>query len=141
MADLEGFKELSRQLKELGRTVGGNALRSAANAALMPALRKARQTVPVGTVAHKTYKGRLVAPGFLRRSLKRSTKLGRNRNIVFARLGVKEEAFYGVVFLERGTSKIQKRPWLVPAFESTKDESLKLLSERLKKRIEAAAKK
>jgi hypothetical protein len=54
-------------------------------------------------------------------------------------LGVRPEAFYAVQFIELGTSKIPKRPWLEPAFrQSITAVDLRFQSE-IKRLIDRAA--
>lgn len=137
---LDGADELSKKLKELGATVGGKALRSAAVSAMLPTLREAKQSIPKGTRAHKTYKGRIVAPGFASRQVRRKSSLSRDKTAATVRLGVTREAFYAVQFLERGTSTMRKQPWLVPAYNKTYKEVTKRFQDGLRKRIEKVAK-
>lgn len=150
---ISGYKELSAQLKALGSAVGGSALRSAANAAMTPAVEAATAAAPVANPPYnygnrtvdpypkKTYKGRRVAPGFTSRSIVKNTKLDKTRTFVKVSLGVRREAFYAVQFLELGTSKIPKRPWLEPAFRGAKDAVDKRFRELLKLRTDAAARR
>ena len=116
---VNGLKELQARLSAMESKTSQKALRSALMQSATPMVRKLRAAAPVGTRAHKTYRGRLVAPGFLRRSVAKSSKLIRSANstvaVVF--IGVKKEAYYGVQFLDRGTKYIRKIPW----FESTFD--------------------
>lgn len=139
---IDGLKELSAKLRALGETVAARNLRGAAKDAMQPVEQVAHATVPVGTELHKTYKGRTVTPGFLQRSIRRAAfAKRRSKNEVRAVVGVAREAFYGLAFVERGTSKMPARPWLVPAFESTKGQVLDKFKRSLASRIERAAKK
>lgn len=109
---------------------------------MQPVEQVAHATVPVGDRLHKTYKGRTVTPGFLSRSIRRAAFAKRGaKNEVRAVVGVAREAFYGLAFVERGTSKMPAQPWLVPAFESTQGQVLDKFKRSLKARIERAAKK
>lgn len=137
---LEGVAELTRKLDALGKLEEGKALRAAVRAGIKPATERAKAMAPVGEVAHKTYKGRLVAPGFLRRSIRSVTKLSKDKQKATALLGVRAEAFYGVQFVELGTSRMPASPWLRPAFEATQTEQQKALAASLKKSVEKAAK-
>ena len=139
---VEGLKELSDKLAALGEAVAARNLKAAAKDAMLPTELEARARVPVGSGIHKTYKGRTVTPGFAQRSIKRVAWAQRGaKNIVKAAVGVAREAFYAVAFLERGTSKMPARPWLVPSFEATQNQVLTRFSASLKKRIERAAKR
>ena len=147
---IQGFKKLSKQLSALGPAVGGKALRSAATSAMLPALKEARQSAPVAAPPYyyggggkdpypkRTHKGRLVTPGFTQRNVRRRSRLSRDKRTVRVFLGVDSEAFYALQFIELGTSRQPKRPWLEPAFRR----SLPLVDSRfrqfLKKRLDAA---
>ena len=96
---LEGLDELSKKLSALGKAAG-KTLRSATMKATTPVQREMRNKIPIGKEAHRTYKGRLVAPGFARRSLRRSSRF-RNGSASI-RLGIRREAFYAVNFVDQG---------------------------------------
>jgi len=138
---IEGLKELSKQLSELGKSVGSKALRSAAMYAAKATLDDAKASIPKGKKPHKTYKGRLVAPGFASRNLIRRSKLSKDKRNVRVSIGVKKEAYYALSFIELGTKHIPKRPWLSKAFEKNKNEMVSRLKSRLKKNIEKAVRK
>ena len=148
METVIGLKELEKKLHKLGKAAGGNALRNATASAMLPALRAARTSAPVGTQAHRTYKGRLVAPGFLSRSVIRRSRLSRDKTTAWATVGVRGEAFYGVQFVELGYTAgkrgspnrrmVPSRPWLEPAFETTQQQIYRRLKEKLKLQIDKA---
>lgn len=137
-AELLGVRELSRKLDSLARNVRGPVLRKAATAATKPVLDAARGLIPVNKVEelHRTYKGRLVAPGFAKRSIAAKVTLSQDGRAVFASMGVKREAFYAVSFVELGTSKMAAQPWLRPAFEKTQSQALRRFAEVLKAQID-----
>lgn len=139
MASVEGMKELSLKLSKLQRNAGGKILRSAAMSATLPVLRAAQANVPKGTEAHKTYKGRLVGPGFASRNVRRRSRLSKDKTRVFVSIGVSKEAFYTALFLELGTRYIQKKPWLRPALRDNQKEVVKRFSAIMKKKIEQTA--
>jgi HK97 gp10 family phage protein len=136
-----GLRELDQKLAALQNANPGPILRRAVNRGIRPALEQAKATVPVGKEAHKTYKGRLVAPGFARKSLKVKTNVSRDKQAASAILGVASEAFYAIQFIELGTSEIPATPWLQPAFENTAEQQQAALAAELKAGIERAAKK
>lgn len=138
---IEGVRELSRKLDNLSKKVRGSTLRKAANAAVKPVLEEARNRIPVNKIEelHKTYKGRLVAPGFAKRSVAAKVSLSRDGRAVFARMGVRREAFYAVNFVELGTSKMPAQPWLRPAFEAKHREATQRFAEVLRTQIEKVA--
>lgn len=151
MADTRGYRELSRQLTAMGRAPGGKALRSAALSAMLPALREAQKSAPRGTPPYsvngrsvdpypvRTYKGTLRTPGFASRNVARKAKLSSGGRFVRVMLGVKPLAFYAVQFIELGTSKIPKRPWLEPSLRRSIPDVDKRFRLRLKALIDKAA--
>lgn len=150
MADIKGFEQLTRQLSEMGKSVGGKVLRAAAMQAMLPALRAAQAAAPVGNPPFpsgkdpypvKTYKGSYRTPGYASRHVARKSILSRNGRFVKVMLGVTPEAFYAINFIEFGTSKIPKRPWLEPSFKNSVPQVSDRLRERLKAQIDRAARK
>lgn len=139
--ELEGLKELHAKLKKLDGAVAEKVLKQAVRNASTPAWKAIKAAAPIGTEAHRTYKGNLVAPGFLSRSVKRITTLKRGYKLSWASavIGVKSEAYYGVQFLEKGTKKMSARPWFVRAFESQRSQMLSRMKSELKRKIEKAA--
>lgn len=145
-----GLKDLQKKLRRLGPAVAGKSLRNATSSAMLPALRAAKVRAPVGDKGHRTYKGRYVFPGFLSRSVIRRSRLSRDKTTAWATVGVRAEAFYGVQFVELGWTAgkrgaanrrmVPGRPWLEPAFETTQQQILRRLKERLKAQIDKARK-
>lgn len=142
-AELEGAPALTRKLRELGRLEDGKVLKSAGRAAGKVVVKRAQALIPVNKVnkLHKTYKGRYVAPGFAKRSIKYITVLSKDKQKVTVSVGVRKEAFYAVSFVEMGTSRMPAQRWLRPAFQSTSSEQQKALTTHLKKAIEKIARK
>jgi len=135
-SSLEGLANLDAKLKELADPkINSTVLRAGAVAGMRKVLAQAKATVPVGKVAHKTYKGRIVAPGFASRSLRVKGGVSRDKQSAYALLGVAPEAFYAVQFVELGTAKMPAHPWLRPAFESTIDEAQAALRDAMYQRI------
>ena len=106
---LEGSKELAIKLSNLERKLAAKTLRGAMLKATLPVVRQMRQKAPKGTVEHRTYKKRLVAPGFLSRSLRRKTRIDKTRGALVVTIGVRSEAFYGIQFYDQGPYTITKR--------------------------------
>lgn len=134
---LEGVAELSRQLSQLGAAFSVPILRAAVRAGIKPAQKRWVETIWKGNQPHRTYKGRLVAPGFSSRNTRVVTKAEPGGTIVSAALGVRREAFYAVQFIERelGNSKHVAKPSLRAAMADTKDEQEAALAEKLRDRI------
>lgn len=138
---VEGVDELTKRLAALTDPKGmARALRSASAAGMRIAQTQAKGRVPVGSRAHRTYRGRLVTPGFAQRSLRVVTYANKEGTKAGALLGVKAEAFYALQFIELGTAARAATPWLEPSFASVKDAVLQRFKEQLKKRVDAAAK-
>lgn len=138
---LEGVADVTRQLTSLGFKVAAKELRGTVKEAISLALHAARSNIPVGTEYHRTYKGRLVSPGFALANI--DTKIGfdKRSGAAYALLGVRSEAFYALAFTELGTSTQAAQPWLVPAFEGTKDPMLATVASELRRRVESIAAK
>lgn len=136
--DLKGTKELSIQLGELGDRLGKKALRSATFKATTPVIREMKAKAPVGSGTHRTYRKRLVAPSFLKRSIKRSTRVRGGE--VTVSIGTRAEAFYGAAFLDEGITVTSRRingrkksikpytirgyNWFKPVFRRNKDKMI-----------------
>lgn len=133
---LVGAAELSRKLAALGQQP---ITRADIRGAIEPAYQKAVQTIPVGSELHRTFKGRVVAPGFSQRSIRVVSRVDKNGTVISAALGVRKEAFYAVLFTELGTSKVPARPWLRPALRTTQDIQQRVLAAGIKKRIDKIA--
>ncbi len=139
---LVGVAELMRKLDELKLLDDGKALRAAGRAAGRVVVERAKALIPKGTDAHRTYRGRLVAPGFASRNIRYVATLSKDKQKVTVLVGVRNEAFYAVQFVEIGTSKMSKQPWLRPAFQSTLEAQQEAFANHLRKVIlKVAAKK
>jgi HK97 gp10 family phage protein len=88
----------------------------------------------------RTYRGTLIAPGFGKRSIAKKVKLYQDGKFAKAMVGVKPEAYYLLQFVERGTSKQPKQPWLEPAYRKTRRTVLTRFQEQMKKKILESAK-
>lgn len=109
-SELTGVKELTRKLNQLDGKLAIKTLRSALFKATTPVVRQMKAQVPVGTQAHRTYRKRLVSPGFSRRSIKRVTGkkyLGQGKLSIA--IGVKAEDFYAIRFYDQGPHTITRR--------------------------------
>lgn len=135
--DVEGLASLSRKLSELGDAAAGKALRSALMTASLPALRNIQAAAPVGSKAHRTYKGRIVAPGFLRRNIRRKSLLAKDKSRAIVLIGPAQEAFYAQ-FIERGKKGYAPHPFMEQAFESSQHAVLDRFKARLAELIDRA---
>lgn len=151
---INGLKELQRALSELPKEIQGRPLRSAVSAAAKLIVDDVSTRVPVGET------GNLKSAVYRYRS-RRNSSVGRETFFVGIRGGKAEyantarnrrkgivgkkyktagEAFYWR-FLELGTSKMDKKPFLRPSFESNKNNAVDVMKERLAKAIATQAKK
>lgn len=142
---VEGLAVLEKRLEELGRELGGKQLRGAVSDALQPIVKQIRAAAPVGTRAHKTYRGRLVAPGFLSQSVRKRSKFYKRTGTATAQIGVLAEAFYGVQFLDEpnpGNIKhFKPQHWFRRTFIASRDNIEQRFKTRLQRRIARAIKK
>lgn len=138
-SQLLGTKKLSKKLKKLIAAADPRQVRSAVSYALTPVVKDARASAPVGTEAHKTHKGKLVAPGYLSRNIKKSARVSRDKQVVVGRVGPSSEAFYGTQFVEVGTRNQTKAPWLTPVFERNQSAMIDRFGDKLEERIKKAA--
>lgn len=118
---LAGSAALIQKLQALGALDDGKIARGAVHAGMAEVLKNAQMKIPVGTRLHRTYKGRLVAPGFGRRSLRIVTTTKTDDGLIAALLGVRAEAYYETQFLEWGTKKIRGTHWLMQSFNDSQD--------------------
>jgi len=170
MADIElkltGFDALAKQLKELPEKVARKVLDRSLKEAAKPMLATARNLAPVYRGQATTQ----VNPGLVKRSIKLTSmkvrggsRLNRGVRIRVAVLKGKKRrgakatlsalnrggASFGVgyfdpyywYFLERGTARMQARPFLLPAFNAHKNQFLNDLKRTLGRRIEEEWKK
>lgn len=97
---VEGLRALTVRLNELGRRTGTRTLKRALRKAATPTLRQMRAAAPLGSQPHRTHKGRLVAPGFLKKSIRAITVTDRRQGTAAVVFGVRREAFYGLQFID-----------------------------------------
>ncbi len=140
---LRGFRQLSKQLEALGPALGGKYLRSAALSATLPVVKEARNRIPENDrdFLAKTYKGRKVAPGFAKRNIARRTKISRDKSKVRVMIGVKKEAYYAIHFVELGTSRQRRQPWLEPSFRRNRTAVVNRLGDRLRSKLNLTARR
>lgn len=137
---LAGSADLIAKLQAFGALDDGKITLGAVRAGMNETLKVARVNIPVGTRLHRTYKGRLVAPGFGQRNLRVVTTRKTDSGRIAALLGVREEAYYETQFLEKGTRKIRATHWLLSSFDSSKDGQELAMVAYLQKRFDKIAK-
>lgn len=132
---IKGFKEARQSFKNLAEAVKPKVVRSAVNAALTEGVKAARDNAPIGGEPHKTYKGRVVAPGFLRRAIQKSTRVSQDKTMVMGKIKVKDEAWYGSL-IEFGFKAEPPRPWFFPAIDRVEDRMEKRYFEKMDERVQ-----
>jgi HK97 gp10 family phage protein len=160
--ELAGVRELTTQLNKLQGKTQVKALRSALFKATTPVVRQMKGKIPTADRAARTYKGRLVGPGFASRSIKRITgrkflALGK----LSIAIGVKREAWYAINMLDQGPHTITERrmsvgprarqtvqvkpytlrrqPWLENTFRANRSQMLSAITQNLRTQIERIA--
>ena len=139
--EIVGMKELSVKLNKLGAAVGSKVLKQAVVQAITPVKKKMRAAIPVGKRGHSTFKGRFVAPGFARRNIMHKATLDKRTGVASVAVGVDEEAYYSIQFVDRGTKNVSARPWFRETFFKSRAVMEARLAAVLKKKIEKVAAK
>lgn len=137
---VDGLAALSAQLAALGKLDDGKALRAAAKAGVKPIFDQAKANIPKSQEAARTYKGRLVGPGFASRNIRTISQLKQSQGIARASVGVRAEANYAVDFVERGTKHQKAQHWLTEAASQTIDKQVQAVEDSLQKTIDKASK-
>lgn len=137
---LAGSADLIAKLQALGALDDGKIARGAVRAGMSETLKVAQTKIPVGTRVHRTYKGRVVAPGFGKSSLRIVTTTKTDDGLPTALLSVRKEAFYETQFLEPGTKKIRGKHWLLISFKIAEDATKRASVAYLQKRLLKLAK-
>lgn len=132
---IAGIPELLAKLADLGKLDEGKGLRAAVRNGVKPIFVQAKATIPKSPDAIKTYKGRLVGPGFASRNIRTITQLKQAEGIARGSVGVRAEAFYAVRFVEQGTKHQKAQHWLTEASAQTIDKQIQAVSDSLEKSI------
>lgn len=146
MAEIvQGYEDLSRKLALLASPKDqALTLKASVRTPMREVQKVAAQNLaaisPGERALHRTYKGRLVAAGFASRNLRVIASLSPDKQMAFALLGVRAEAYYVLQFFELGTAMIPRHPWLTPAFYQSREASVRRVGEVMLERIEKIAK-
>jgi hypothetical protein len=136
---VEGLKELNKKLKGMSADLQGKYLQQSMGFAMTPVVKSARENAPRGERYHKTYKGRIVAPGFLSRSIRKKTMRAKPGRLPRAVVGVKKEAYYGPAFVEkgiRGKKRVPEDNFLTDAFYSNLNDVRGRFRKKLRNKID-----
>ncbi len=136
---VQGYDELQKKLDRLGDPrLARKAIRQAMNYALVPVVQSARKNIPKGEAGHTLRDGRVVAPGFASRNIKKRLKI--EGDSIVGRVGVAGQAFY-INFFETGTRYLKKKPWLERSLKDNEQKVIKRFRDKLRISIEKLAKK
>lgn len=131
-ARLVGADAMVRVLRSMPKEVSDKVVASAVRAGAAVVRKEAIARAPVRS-------GGRPKPGNLKKSI-RALRTRKTEHDVTYLVGPTGRGFYGL-FLEFGTSRQAKRPWLRPAFEATADRALATIGKTLGTKIKQAAKK
>jgi HK97 gp10 family phage protein len=150
---VDGLRQLNKALQELPLKIRGAPLRTATRKASMVIRNEARSKVPVNTGLLKreiitsrsrsqSSEGRETFVVMVKQLVKKyaNTKANRRMNRVGKKFKTEGLAYYWK-FLEFGTSKMRARPFMRPAFDSKKQEAVRVLQRELDAAIQAQARK
>lgn len=135
---IEGLAELKEALKLMPEKIADRVLLAATMAGAEVIRKQAMANAPLLT-------GRLKANIIKRRVRGKQGKSARSASVDVgvrshraSKKGDKNNAYYWF-FVENGTSKMDAKPFLRPAFDQKKEEAATAIKERLAKRIEKEA--
>ena len=134
---IDGMKELQRKIDEIQKETSVDFTNKSLRAALKPMTDDAISSAPLGDKAHRSSKGRMLAPGFLKRNIKLKKIKGKNAGYTLAARG---DAFYGRI-IELGFRSRTSDPWLGEAYEDTKDQVMNNFLVEVSKRLVRASKR
>ena len=125
--NIKGLDQLSKELHKIGAEVGKRAMRSAVNKAMTPTFKKVKMKAPVGSASHRVSRrsgqpGRLVGPGFLSRSIKKSSRFFPRKGRAIAKIKILPEAFYGAYYDVGVSGKFTASHWFTGTFISDRKE-------------------
>ena len=143
---VEGLRDLQARLQALGSAATEKRmLRQVLGEGAEVVRREAVNLAPSAARPHAMAgrRGVMVVPGNLKRQIRavprRDTAHTATVSVgVFPNKKLRTPAFYWR-FIEFGTRFLGPRPFLRPAFEHTKEKALKVIVDRLRVRLEAAA--
>ncbi len=121
---VEGLQALEAELLALGPKIGGRALQGALTAAALPIVKEARAKVPLAHDAYRLHGGGMATPGWLRQQIvRKKVRHSKHSAQTLVTFRDQQQAYFWR-FIEFGTSKMDMRPFMRPAFESAKQAAL-----------------
>lgn len=142
-SQFKGGAELARKLKKLSDGMAGDYLRQSAHESMTPVKHAAKINIPEHDTGLKhayDYLGFPIYPGFARDNIIIESRLNRNKDFAWARVGVRHRAYYATAFVELGTVYQDAQPWLEPAFRANRTVVIKMLGDRLEHRLKQLVK-
>lgn len=130
-----GKENFGDSIKKMRQEFTTANLRSALNYAIDPAYKTAKQLAPKGSKMHKTKKGRIMAPGFMARTMKKRTFQHRDKMGASATISLDPQAYYGQFVAggyKRGKTNVPGRPFLRPAVDQNRAFFVSRFEERLR---------
>lgn len=136
---IKGLNQALSSFKRLQLAAQAKHMRGALSVAGTPMVQALRRAAPVGDVAHRTYKGRVVAPGFLSRNIKKSARVSRDKRRAVLTIRLAPEAWYGSLPEYGGVEHDYPRdPWFYPAVAQSESIVSETYFTRLADRINKA---
>lgn len=121
--EVTGLAELEKELKGLSDSMASKVLIQSTGLAANEIVKEAKSRVSRRT-------------GKAQKAIGKQRKVTDKAAIVY--VGVKQQAWYAVTYLERGTVKMGAKPWLVPALEAVQEKTINRLAKELRRKIDKA---
>lgn len=141
---ITGLSDLEKRLEGFADKLAKNILSGAIRAGAVVIQKEARALAPVSDVSHKLGKGSKaveIQPGHLRKSIKVRLAPRKSRSVPIEYwVYVSKKAWYWK-FVEFGTSKMNRKSFMRPAFDTHKEAALERIKEYLSTRIDKEASK
>ena len=131
---MHGLKELNSALKQLPDKLQEKALKNAMAAGARVIRNEARERVPVGQ-GPRHLRDMIVVSKSLKRRGRRLNLRG------YVVVGIKEEGRFYAHLVEFGSIHAAPHPFMRPAFDTKKEEALRIIGPKLGKEIEKQARK
>lgn len=141
--EVDGLKELEKQILKLGAIEGKKVLRKSAMFATNPVVKEMKAKAPVAAgVIKRKVRGKEfeIEPGTLRKNIKRRNIFGKDGFTYQQLIYVSRKAFWGS-FFEFGTSKITAKPFMRPAFDNGKHLIIQRFKDKMRQNIDKAVAK
>jgi len=133
--EVKGLKEMGDQLGQLPVKIARHALGQAVKAGAMVIRDAARPRAPLGTRAHKDWRGKMHRPGTLRRTgvLLKKLRTSNWQTTQLYGIGFSKIGFYGK-WIERGKAKkhhYDPHPFIVPTMEENAEKAIAAIKREL----------